>query len=112
MTRAAPNESVTTNPPVTNTGAGSQDGVVFTVKQVPNLALALRRASIAASPGQSVHLPLTITNAGNKEDQFRLETDLPAEFQPTFSLASGGQDTGLPILVTPQMSRGQNLEVS
>jgi hypothetical protein len=85
--------------------------VVFTVKQVPNLALALRRAAMVASPGQSVQMPLTITNAGNKEDQFRLETDLPAEFQPTFSLAAGGQDTGLPILVTPQMARGQNLDV-
>ncbi len=109
--RAAPNESVTTNPPVTNTGPGTQDGVVFTVKQVPNLSLALRRAAIAASPGQSVQLPLTITNSGNKEDQFRLETDLPAEYQPTFSLAAGGQDTGLPILVTPLLTRGQNLEV-
>jgi uncharacterized repeat protein (TIGR01451 family) len=56
-------------------------------------------------------MPLTVTNSGNKEDQFRLETDLPAEYQPTFSLASGGQDTGLPILVTPQLARGQNLEV-
>ncbi|HLL74694.1 MAG TPA: tetratricopeptide repeat protein [Pyrinomonadaceae bacterium] len=109
--RAAPAESVSNTPPVTTAVPGSQDGVVFTVKQVPNLALALRRAAIAASPGQSIQLPLTVTNAGNKEDQFRLETDLPAEFQPTFSLASGGQDTGLPILVTPQLARGQNLDV-
>ena len=109
--RAAPAESVSTTPPVTNTGPGSQEGVVFTVKQVPNLALALRRSAIAASPGQSIQLPLAVTNAGNKEDQFRLETDLPAEFQPTFSLASGGQDSGLPILVTPQLARGQNLDV-
>ena len=109
--RAAPSESVSTSPPVTNTGPGSQEGVVFTVKQVPNLALALSRSALAASPGQSIQVPLTITNAGNKEDQFRLETDLPAEFQPTFSLAQGGQDSGLPILVTPQLARGQNLSV-
>jgi hypothetical protein len=109
--RSEPSESVSTTPPVTNGAAGDQGGAAFTVKQVPNLALALRRANLAASPGQSVQLPLTITNAGNKEDQFRLETDLPAEFQPTFSLASGGQDSGLPILVTPQLARGQNLDV-
>ncbi|HEY9283897.1 MAG TPA: hypothetical protein VIP46_10625, partial [Pyrinomonadaceae bacterium] len=107
----APAESVSASPPVTNAGPGSQEGVVFTVKQVPNLALALSRSAIAASPGQSIQLPLTVTNAGNKEDQFRLETDLPAEFQPTFSLAQGGQDSGLPILVTPQLARGQNLNV-
>ncbi|MDT7540928.1 MAG: hypothetical protein QOE33_832 [Acidobacteriota bacterium] len=110
-TRAEPSESVSTTPPVMNSSPGSQGGAAFTVKQVPNLALALRNANLAASPGQSVQLPLVVTNAGNKEDQFRLETDLPAEFQPTFSLASGGQDSGLPILVTPQLSRGQTLDV-
>ncbi|MCA1628867.1 MAG: hypothetical protein LC774_00550, partial [Acidobacteria bacterium] len=109
--RAEPSESVSTTPPVTSSASGDQGGAAFTVKQVPNLALALRRTSLAASPGQSVQLPLSVTNAGNKEDQFRLETDLPAEFQPTFSLASGGQDTGLPILVTPQLARGQTLDV-
>jgi hypothetical protein len=109
--RAEPSESVSTSPPVTNSSPGGQGGAAFTVKQVPNLALALRSANLAASPGQSVQLPLSITNAGNKEDQFRLETDLPAEFQPTFSLASGGQDSGLPILVTPQLTRGQTLDV-
>jgi hypothetical protein len=102
---------VSTTPPVTSSAPGDQGGAAFTVKQVPNLTLALRHASLSASPGQSVQLPLTITNAGNKEDQFRLETDLPAEFQPTFSLSAGGQDSGLPILVTPQLTRGQNLDV-
>jgi hypothetical protein len=111
VSRAAPAESVSTTPPVTNTRPGAQEGAVFTVKQVPNLALALARTAIAASPGQLIQLPLVVTNAGNKEDQFRLETDLPAEFQPTFSLAQGGQDSGLPILVTPQLARGQNLDV-
>ncbi|HLL71862.1 MAG TPA: tetratricopeptide repeat protein [Pyrinomonadaceae bacterium] len=109
--RAEPNESVTSAPPIVNSAPASQEGFVLTVKQVPNLNLALSRAALAASPGQAVQLPLTVTNTGNKEDQFRLGTDLPAEFQPTFSLASGGQDTGLPILVTPQLARGQNLEV-
>jgi hypothetical protein len=109
--RAEPSESVSTTPPVTNSSPNGQGGAAFTVKQVPNLALALRNANLAASPGQSVQLPLVVTNVGNKEDQFRLETDLPAEFQPTFSLASGGQDSGLPILVTPQLARGQTLDV-
>jgi uncharacterized repeat protein (TIGR01451 family) len=111
VARAEPNESVTTAPPVVNSAPSGQEGFVLTVRQVPNLNLALRNATLAASPGQAVQMPLTVTNSGNKEDQFRLETDLPAEFQPTFSLASGGQDTGLPILVTPQLARGQNLEV-
>jgi uncharacterized repeat protein (TIGR01451 family) len=89
----------------------SQGGLSLTVKQVPNLLLSLRRSSESASPGQTVQIPLTVTNTGNKEDQFRLETDLPAEFLPTFSLAQGGSDTGLPILVTPQLTRNASVEV-
>lgn len=97
-------------------GVPSQSGgLSLTVKQVPGLALALLRATEAASPGQVLRLPLTITNTGNKEDQFRLDTDLPAEYQPTFSLAQGGNsaiaDSGLPILVTPQLARGASTEV-
>jgi hypothetical protein len=111
IARAEPNESVTTAPPIVNSAPSGQEGFVLTVKQVPNLNLVLSRAALPASPGQAVQLPLTVTNTGNKEDQFRLGTDLPAEYQPTFSLASGGQDTGLPILVTPQLARNQNLEV-
>jgi uncharacterized repeat protein (TIGR01451 family) len=109
--RSEANSTVTTEPPVTNSSPGGQGGAAFTVRQVPNLALMLRNANVAASPGQSIQIPLVVTNSGNKEDQFRLETDLPAEFQPTFSLAQGGQDTGLPILVTPQLQRGQALDV-
>lgn len=102
----------TSSQPVsTSSPASTSGGLNITVKQVPNLMLALRRASEVALPGQSVQLPLTVTNSGNKEDQFRLETDLPAEYQPTFSLASGGSDTGLPILVTPQLARGGSIDV-
>lgn len=91
--------------------AQSTDSLVLTVKQVPNLLLSLRRPSETASPGQPVQIPLTVQNTGNKEDQFRLETDLPAEFQPSFSLAQGGGDTGLPILVTQQLARGASVDV-
>jgi hypothetical protein len=69
--------------------SGSGSGFSLTVKQVPNLSLALRNSILGASPGQVVSLPLVVTNTGNKEDQFRIETDLPAEFQPTFSSGSG-----------------------
>jgi uncharacterized repeat protein (TIGR01451 family) len=89
----------------------SGTGLTLTVKQVPNLLLSLRRPMETASPGQPVQLPLTVQNTGNKEDQFRLETDLPAEYQPSFSLAQGGGDTGLPILVTPQLARGASVDV-
>lgn len=108
----------TTPPPVVPTTttteplpAQSGNGLTLTVKQVPNLLLSLRRPSETASPGQPVQLPLTVQNTGNKEDQFRLETDLPAEYQPSFSLAQGGGDTGLPILVTPQLARGSSVDV-
>lgn len=86
-------------------------GLNFTVKQVPNLILALRRTTEAASPGQVVKIPLTITNTGNKTDTFRITTDLPAEFQPTFSLAQGGLDTGSVALVTPQLPTNATVEV-
>jgi uncharacterized repeat protein (TIGR01451 family) len=89
--------------------AQAQGGFSITVRQVPDLQLALRRSALAAQPGQTIQLPLVITNAGNKEDQFRLETDLPAEYQPTFS--QSGNDTGMPIFVTPQMQRGASIEV-
>jgi uncharacterized repeat protein (TIGR01451 family) len=87
----------------------AQGGFSITVRQVPDLQLALRRSALAAQPGQTIQLPLVITNAGNKEDQFRLETDLPAEYQPTFS--QSGNDTGMPIFVTPQMQRGASIEI-
>jgi uncharacterized repeat protein (TIGR01451 family) len=89
----------------------SSGGLSLTVKQVPNLVLALRSNAEFAQPGQSVQLPLSVTNTGNKEDQFRLETDLPAEYQPSFSLAQSGSGTELPIFVTPQLPRGSSIEV-
>lgn len=98
-------------PTVINSAPQSGPGLNLTVKQVPNLILALRNASEAASPGQTVQLPLTVQNTGNKEDQFRLETDLPAEYQPSFSLAQSGTDTGLPILVTPFIARNATVDV-
>ncbi len=103
-----------TAPPTatTNIGAGNVGGLSVTVRQVPDLLLALRTPTITASPSQTISIPLVVTNRGNKEDQFRLTTDLPAEYQPTFSLASQvSSDTGLPILVTPQVARGANVEV-
>lgn len=102
---------IITTPPAEPSTAQSGTGLTLTVKQVPNLLLSLRRPSETASPGMPVQLPLTVQNTGNKEDQFRLETDLPAEFQPSFSLAQGGGDTGLPILVTPQLARGSSVDV-
>lgn len=108
-TNTAAPPTVTTSP--VETPPAQTGGLTITVKQVPNLTLAMLKAAESASPGQVVKLPLTVTNTGNKEDQFRLETDLPAEYQPTFSLATGGSDTGLPILVTPQLGRGSSIEV-
>jgi uncharacterized repeat protein (TIGR01451 family) len=108
-TTTAPTTS--TNPATENPPSQSGSGLSLTVKQVPNLVLALKNSAEYAQPGQSVQLPLTVTNTGNKEDQFRLETDLPAEYQPSFSLAQSGSGTELPIFVTPQLARGSNIEV-
>jgi uncharacterized repeat protein (TIGR01451 family) len=109
----SPATTETTTPTTNGTGGAAQTGGLnITVKQVPNLVLALNRAAESASPGQNVRLPLTVTNSGNKEDQFRLETDLPAEYQPTFNLAGGSaSETGLPILVTPKLPRGSSVDV-
>jgi uncharacterized repeat protein (TIGR01451 family) len=104
--RVSDTPALTTPAPSASEGQG---GFSITVRQVPNLELALRRAALAAQPGQQIQLPLSITNTGNKEDQFRLETDLPAEYQPSFS--QSGTEAGLPVFVTPQMSRGSTLEV-
>ncbi|HEX8136589.1 MAG TPA: tetratricopeptide repeat protein [Pyrinomonadaceae bacterium] len=101
----------TTSTTTTATAPQSGPGLSVTIKQVPSLILALRNSSESASPGQSVQLPLSVRNTGNKADTFRLETDLPAEFQPSFSLAQSGTDTGLPILVTPQIARNESVDV-
>ncbi|HEY0377121.1 MAG TPA: tetratricopeptide repeat protein [Pyrinomonadaceae bacterium] len=90
----------------------SGGGLSVTVKQVPNLVLALRSNSEFAQPGQSIQIPLTVRNTGNKADQFRLETDLPAEFQPTFNLAQSGGGAELPVLVTPQLTPGSSADVT
>ncbi|HEX8147552.1 MAG TPA: tetratricopeptide repeat protein [Pyrinomonadaceae bacterium] len=104
-----PVETASVAPTGTGDGQTGGGGFSITVRQVPDLQLALRRSALAAQPGQTIQLPLVITNAGNKEDQFRLETDLPAEYQPSFS--QSGTDVGLPVFVTPQLQRGQTLEV-
>ena len=97
-------------PPATSAETQSGGGFSITVRQVPDLQLALRRSALAAQPGQTIQLPLVITNTGNKDDQFRVETDLPAEYQPSFS-QSGNDAGGLPVFVTPQLQRGATLEV-
>jgi uncharacterized repeat protein (TIGR01451 family) len=107
-----PRPAETPAPAVNNVQASpgeGQSGFSITVTQVPDLQLALRRTALAAQPGQVIQLPLVITNSGNKEDQFRLETDLPAEYQPSFS--QSGNDTSMPVFVTPTMQRGATLEV-
>jgi len=104
-----PVETATYTPPPPADTQSSNSSFIITVRQVPDLQLALRRSALAAQPGQTIQLPLTITNAGNKEDQFRLETDLPAEYQPSFSQSSN--EVGLPVFVTPQLQRGQTIEV-
>jgi uncharacterized repeat protein (TIGR01451 family) len=112
----ARNTTPTIDPPVistpTESGLPQSGGLSVTVKQVPNLVLALRNNSEFAQPGQSIQLPLTVRNTGNKVDQFRLETDLPAEYQPTFNLAQSGAGAELPVLVTPQLAPGASAEVT
>ncbi|HEX7997972.1 MAG TPA: tetratricopeptide repeat protein [Pyrinomonadaceae bacterium] len=109
--RTVPQPPARTITPTESSSTQTTEGLTLTVKQVPKLLLTLRRPSETASPGQPVQLPLTVQNTGNKEDQFRLETDLPAEYQPSFSLAQGGGDTGLPIIVTPTLAQGSSVEV-
>jgi uncharacterized repeat protein (TIGR01451 family) len=110
----APRPAETPAPPAVNnsqpSAAEGQSGFSITVTQVPDLQLALRRTALAAQPGQQIQLPLVITNSGNKEDQFRLETDLPAEYQPSFS--QSGNDTSMPVFVTPTMQRGSSIELT
>ena len=112
-----PVEVARNNPPVSTqpedtTPLTQSGGLSVTVKQVPNLVLALRSNSEFAQPGQSIQIPLTVRNTGNKADQFRLETDLPAEFQPTFNLAQSGGGAELPVLVTPQLTPGSSADVT
>lgn len=113
-TVARNNTPVITSPVISTpieSSAPQTGGLSITVKQVPNLVLALNSNSEFAQPGQSIQLPLTVRNTGNKADQFRLETDLPAEFQPTFNLVQSGAGAELPVLVTPQLAPGATADV-
>ncbi len=110
--QVARNNPPTVSQPEDTTPLSPSGGLTVTVKQVPNLVLALRSNSEFAQPGQSIQIPLTVRNTGNKADQFRLETDLPAEFQPTFNLAQSGGGAELPVLVTPQLAPGTSADVT
>ena len=115
-TPSRPTEVAVNNPPVTSnppseTPLPQAGGLSVTVRQVPNLVLSLARSSEFAQPGQTIQLPLTIRNTGNKDDQFLIETDLPAEYQPTFSVAQGGAGTELPVLLTPRLARDEAIDV-
>jgi hypothetical protein len=114
-TEARNTNPITTTPVISAPAESSlpqSGGFSVTVKQVPNLVLALRSNSEFAQPGQSIQLPLTVRNTGNKADQFRLETDLPAEYQPSFNLGQSGAGSELPVLVTPQLAPGASTEVT
>ncbi|HJU53851.1 MAG TPA: tetratricopeptide repeat protein [Pyrinomonadaceae bacterium] len=110
--QVARNTTPSVSQPEDTTPLSPSGGLTVTVKQVPNLVLALRSNSEFAQPGQSIQIPLTVRNTGNKADQFRLETDLPAEFQPTFNLAQSGGGAELPVLVTPQLAPGTSADVT
>ncbi len=92
-------------------GRQSNSGLNITVRQVADLTLSLKRASEVASPGQLVQLPVTVSNVGSSDDRFRLETDLPAEYQPAFNIARAADASELPILVTPPVPKGSSLEI-
>ncbi|PYS48674.1 MAG: hypothetical protein DMF68_12515, partial [Acidobacteria bacterium] len=106
------NNPPSTTSPMSETAATQTGGLSVTVRQVPNLVLSLARSSDFAQPGQTIQLPLTIKNTGNKEDQFLVETDLPAEYQPTFSAAQSGAGTELPVYLTPQLARDSSIDVT
>ncbi|HKC64294.1 MAG TPA: tetratricopeptide repeat protein [Pyrinomonadaceae bacterium] len=116
-TPSRPAEVAVNNPPATinppsETPLPQAGGLSVTVRQVPNLVLSLARTSEFAQPGQTIQLPLTVRNTGNKEDQFLIETDLPAEYQPTFSAAQSGAGTELPVYLTPQLARDSSIDVT
>jgi uncharacterized repeat protein (TIGR01451 family) len=91
--------------------ASDGGGLSITVRQTANLSLFLRKATETASPGQVVQLPVTVTNNGSGIDRFRLETDVPAEYQPTFSLARNSDAADLPVLITPPLGTGSSTDV-
>jgi uncharacterized repeat protein (TIGR01451 family) len=62
-------------------------------------------------PGQSIQIPVTITNTGNKDDKFRVETDLAVDYQPLFSISGGNSEAGLPVFVTGSLARGATTEL-
>lgn len=74
--------------------------------------LILHRASETASPGQEIELPLTVRNTGDEATQFRLVAEAPAEYRPTFNSIESVSGAGLPILLTPSLTRGASIEVT
>ncbi|MGA9993786.1 MAG: hypothetical protein WBP93_00085 [Pyrinomonadaceae bacterium] len=79
---------------------------------VPNLSLALRYANLIAAPSQTVLVLITVTNTGNREDQFRLETDLPKDYLPSFSLAPGDRHaSSFQSPLTPKLAPNESVEM-
>jgi uncharacterized membrane protein len=94
------------------TGEAKAGALNITVRQPSSLTLAVKRVAETAWPGQTVLLPVTVTNTGNAAERFRLETDLGAEYQPSFSLVQSATASDLPILVTPPIPRGGFVEAT
>lgn len=70
--------------PPPRTASAPSKGFFLIITQVADLQVDGKTTKVSAYPGNTALVPFTITNSGNAEDSFSLETTLPSEFQAAF----------------------------
>jgi len=101
--------------PRTAPGPSASKGFFLIITQVADLKVEGKTTKVSVYPGDTALVPFTITNSGNAEDSFSLETTLSPDFQAVFFADTNGNGqigTGeKQISATPPLAIGQAFPV-
>ena len=82
------------------------EGFLLVIPQVADLKVEPSADEKRGYPGEDVEFPVVITNRGNGEDSFTLDSTFPIEFRPTFYADEGA--TGETVQTTPTLQPDQS----
>jgi uncharacterized repeat protein (TIGR01451 family) len=86
------------------------EGFLLVIPQVADLRAEPASDEKRGYPGDEIEFPLTITNRGNGEDSFTLDSTFPIEFRPLF-FADDGDRSREEIQATPPLQPEQSYKV-